>query len=244
MNGTGLTQALLAAFAGPGPESVSGPEPSPELATGPQPLGAPVPIPPWAGPPAADLGTTLHRRRAQRVFGVEEVAPALLLECVAIGLAADRHHWPDEPGCCDLLPVLVAQRVHGLPRAVYELDPVDRTATPVMDLPTPADIEALTLQREFASAAAIVAVLSDVDRAEARHGAHGYRRLMTRAGATVYAMWLEAVARGLVGSVFAGFLPAAVRLPLRCDGVSRHQLFAVALGSPAPVPESGPPATA
>ena len=53
---------------------------------------------------------------------------------------------------------------------------------------------------------------------------------MTRAGAAVYAMWLEAVARGLVGSVFAGFLPAAVRLPLRCDGVSRHPLFAVALG--------------
>jgi len=194
-----------------------------------------VAIPAPAGlPAAADLSTTLHRRRAQRVFGSAAVAPALLLECVAAGLSADRRYWPDEAECCELLPVLVAQRVGGLAPAVYDLDPAGRTATPVMALPTPEAVEALTLQREFAAAAAIVAVLSDVDGSEARHGAHGYRRLMTRAGAAVYAMWLEAVARGLVGSVFAGFLPAAVRVPLRCDGVSRHQLFALALGSPVP----------
>jgi hypothetical protein len=237
MNGTELTRALLAGFAesGRGFVAVTGSTRAP----GPEPLGLPVPIPPPVGLPVpADLSRTLHQRRAQRVFGSVEVAPALLLECVAAGLAADRRHWPDEANCCELLPVLVAQRVSGLAPAVYDLDPRARTATPVMALPTRADVEALTLQREFAAAAAIVAVLSDVDGSEARHGAHGYRRLMTRAGAAVYAMWLEAVARGLAGSVFAGFLPAAVRGPLRCDGVSRHQLFAVALGSPAPVPET------
>jgi hypothetical protein len=266
VNATDLTRALLTGFAEPrassgASASVTDPSgtasaerfppgsavdpTSPARAIGPTPLGPPVAIPLPAQPhPPADLSTTLHRRRAQRVFGVEDVAAALLLDCVAAGLAADREHWPDEQGCCDLWPVLVAQRVDGLPRAVYELDPLGRTATPVMDLPTVAAAEALTLQREFAAASAVVALLSDVDGAECRHGAHGYRRLMTRAGAAVYTVWLEAVARGLIGSVFAGFLPAAVRVPLRCDGVSRHQLFAVALGAPAPVGEPGPPATA
>jgi Nitroreductase family len=245
VNANDMVRTLLDGFAESGRgldvDEESSVGPAVGAAIGPMPLASPISIPLLAeGGGVADLSATLHRRRAQRIFGVDQVAPGLLLECVAAGLAADRRYWPADQGCCALRPVLVAQRVDGLPQAVYELDPDGRTATPVMELPTSADAEALTLQREFAAAAAVVAVLSDVDHAERRHGAHGYRRLMTRAGAAVYAMWLEAVAHGLVGSVFAGFLPAAVRLPLRCDGVSRHQLFAVALGSPAPGPAPGP----
>ena len=42
---------------------------------------------------------------------------------------------------------------------------------------------------------------------------------------------LRAVARGLVGTVFAGFATSAVRHLLDSDGVSRHQMFAVTIAS-------------
>jgi hypothetical protein len=58
--------------------------------------------------------------------------------------------------------------------------------------------------------------------------------------AAAYTMWLDAVASGLVGTVFAGFIPASVRRPLKSDGTSRHQIFALALGAPMRAPQTSP----
>jgi nitroreductase len=199
------------------------------VATGPpEPIGAATALPEPAADPGTDLLTVLRNRRAIRLYAAAPTAAGDLRAVVEDGLAADRRHWPAEVGCCPLIPVVVAQNVAGLAPAAYRFDGGD--AWPVMDLG--ADYETFTLQREFAAAGAIVSILGDLAHADRVHGGDGYRRLTTRAGAAAYRMWLSGIGRGLVGSVFAGFLPGAVRAPLRCDGVSRHQLFALALGAP------------
>lgn len=198
--------------------------------------GPAVPVPDGDRSPAADLATTLRRRVAQRAYAPEPVDPVALWSAVQAGVGLDRRSWPDEHRCCPLEVVVLALRVDGLPPACYRVEAGPDRFVPVAELPAgnPAD---LVLQREFAAAGALVSILSDVDTAVARHGGHGYRTLLTRAGAVGYACWLDAVARGLAGTVFAGFLPAAARQQLRLDGANRHQLVAVALGCP---PEAGP----
>lgn len=215
----------------------------------PAPIGPAVDLPAPAPVPEVDLATVLRHRRAVRFYAPRPLAAATLHSAVLAGFDADRRRWPQEHACCPLVPVVVAQNVAGLPPAVYRLDDFAdqaagtagtgwRAASPVMVLDGPDSYEQLTLQREFAGAGAIVSILGDLERAERCHGVAGYRALMARAGAAAYQMWLTAIAHGVAGSVFAGFLPAAVRLPLGCDGVNRHQLFALALGYPAGEPES------
>jgi hypothetical protein len=207
----------------------------------------PTPPPPAIGPsvtlpaPAvqsADLAGVLSRRRAVRFFAAAPLDASVLIGALAEGFAADRRNWPDEQACCPLIPVVVAQNVAGLAPAVYRIEDDWAAAAPVMALNGPSDYETLTLQREFATAGAIVSLLGDLDAADRGHGGAGFRTLMTRAGALAYQTWLAAIGHGAVGSVFAGFLPAAVRTPMGCDGVRRHQLFALALGLPEALPVS------
>jgi hypothetical protein len=134
----------------------------------------------------------------------------------------------------------VAFRVGGLEPGLYAL-----TADgyePAAPLPPPEEVAGLTVQEEFCRAAVILSLAVDPAAAEARYGGHGYRTALTRAGAAAYSMWLHAVGRGWVGSVFAGFIPAMVRVPLASDGSSRHQVFALALGSAPPVRPGAAPA--
>ena len=56
---------------------------------------------------------------------------------------------------------------------------------------------------------------------------------MTRCASLIYDFHLQFVSRGLVGTVFAGFIPAAVREILKSDGASRQQMFATTVGLPA-----------
>jgi nitroreductase len=194
--------------------------------------GAPIPVPERAAADRLDLLATLSRRRSIRTFSDVPVAPRTVLDVVEAGMRADRTSWPTEQGALALEPVVVALRLTDLSPAVYRVDLDSYLLTPVMPLAGPADVATMTLQREFAGAAAIISFAVDLESAAARHGGHGYRLLLGRVGAAAYTAWLEGVARGLVGSVFAGFLPAAVRLPLFCDGGSRQQAFALALGNP------------
>ncbi len=193
-------------------------------------IGAPVPLPAARDAVLSDLLTTLRRRRAIRFFGDTPTPAGVVRAVVEAGLAADRRRWPGEHACCPLVPVVVAQRVDGLAPAAYHFD--EGHAIPVMALGGRESYRAFTLQREFADAGAIISVMGDLERADHVHGGAGFRTLMTRAGAMAYRMWLTAIDHEFAGSVFAGFLPAAVRVPLRCDGVQRHQLFALALGTP------------
>ncbi|MEV0393965.1 nitroreductase family protein [Polymorphospora rubra] len=222
----GLALALLRSFDAAGPPG----DPLPALPPLPA-VGPPVAVPVADRPPTDPL-TTLSRRRAVRQFAATPLRLPELGAAVAAGIAADRRDRPTEVDHDRLEVLVVALRVDGLATGVHRYDAVARTVTPVLPLPDRDAGAHLTAGREFAAAGAIVTVLGDIGSAVARRGAHGYRQLLTRAGAAAYAMWLDAVARDLTGCVFAGLVPAAVRRPLRCDGVRRQPLSAVALGNP------------
>jgi nitroreductase len=210
--------------------------------------------PPPLGPPVrfsarrrdrAPLLTVLEKRRSVRFFDPGPVDASLVADVAALGVEADLASWADEAERLPLQISVVAFRLDGLEPGMYSLDTgarggTERSYVQVAPLPEGDALHDLTVQREFCDSAAIISLAADLDRAGELHGAHGYRTLMTRAGAAAYTMWLDAVAVGLVGTVFAGFIPASVRLPLRSDGASRHQLFALALGG-APVPPPIPP---
>lgn len=213
----------------------------------------PVPLGPSVTFPARErerlpLLTVLEQRRSTRFFGPGPVDASLVADVVARGIARDAESWPDEQERSPLQTDVVAFRLGGLEPAMYHLDtgaggPAGQGTRPpagkhayarVAPLPEPEALHDLTLQWEFCDSAAIISIAADLDRVSELHGAHGYRMLMGRAGAAAYAMWLDAVAVGMAGTVFAGFIPASVRQPLRSDGASRHQLFALALGAPHP----------
>lgn len=223
-----LATELIGAFRSPGPEAVVlERRQSERVALGPavefEPLG-------HGGRPKADLLTTLQRRRSLRFFEPKPVPARLLADIVARAIAMDVDSWPDEQANCPLQTDLVAFRVEELEPGMFSLDAHERSYTPIAPLPPPETLHDLTLQWEFCESAAIVSIAADLDRVSEMHGAHGYRLLLCRAAAAAYTMWLDAVSAGLAGTVFAGFIPASVRQPLRSDGASRHQIFALALG--------------
>lgn len=194
-------------------------------------LGATTHCPP-VSQPKADLLTTLRVRRSIRDFAPVAVPAGLLGQIVAAGITDDHETWPGEQVRGRLQVDVVALRVDGLEPGMFAFDAGARSYTPVAPLPAREVLYDMTIQREFCEAAAIVSIAADLEAAVAAHGAHGYRLLLGRASAAAYAMWLEAVAHGLVGSVFAGFIQASVRGPLVNDGASRHPIFALALGVP------------
>jgi hypothetical protein len=263
-----LAAALLTAFRDPAPTAgaVTGEAVGAATMTRTPPGGErPVAQPLVAlGPPVrfasrererSTLITVLEQRRSVRFFSPDSVDASLVADVVARGIAADIASWPNEQDQVPLQVNVVAFRLGGLDPAMYSLDvgsgngegEAERSYVKVAPLPEGEALHGLTIQREFCDSAAIISLAADLDRASALHGAHGYRTLMSRAGAAAYTMWLDAVAVGLVGSVFAGFIPASVRHPLRSDGASRHQIFALALGGapvlpPPTTPEpDGPP---
>ncbi|HET6858717.1 MAG TPA: nitroreductase family protein [Streptomyces sp.] len=242
-----LAAELLTAFRDPAPAAQGSRRPATQPLV---PLGPPVRFAPREQE-RSSLLTVLEQRRSVRFFSPGPVDASLVADVAARGIAADVASWPDDQEQVPLQVNVVAFRLDGLDPGMYSLDVgsgggAERSYVKVAPLPEGEALHALTIQREFCDSAAIISLAADLDRASALHGAHGYRTLMSRAGAAAYTMWLDAVAVGLVGSVFAGFIPASVRQPLRSDGASRHQIFALALGGApvqpppmTPVPETG-----
>lgn len=177
------------------------------------------------------LASVLRRRTSTRFFAEAAVPASAVTALTSAAQAADRAAWPELHETCPLEVVVLALRVDGVDPGIYHVD--GDGLVPVADL-DPAAATELTIQSEFAGAAAILSVAGDLAAADAAWGAHGYRLLLGRAGSAAYEMWLEAVALGWAGTVFAGFIPASVREPLHSDGTSRQQLFAFAFGAPAP----------
>lgn len=222
-----LARELVVAF-----REDAGPRTRPPAAPAPVATSDALLLQPFAGE-RADLATVLHERRSTRFFGPQPLPASAVRDIALDALAADRREAPLAAAACPLQVFVLALRLDGLAPGAYRLD-ADGRLWPLGDLGCPpAD---LTIQSEFADAAAIVSLAGDLTAADAASGAHGYRQLMTRAGAAAYDMWLDAVALGWAGTVFAGFIPASVRLPLASDGTDRHQLFALALGHPVSVP--------
>ncbi|QVQ50239.1 nitroreductase family protein [Spiractinospora alimapuensis] len=198
--------------------------------TSPAPLARPIPVPPGDGV-QENLLPVLRRRRSTRFFSEVGLPPSAVLDSAAHALETDRAHWPTRHPSNPLRVDAVAFNLEGVPPAIYQLDDEDRALTPVASLPEGHEHE-LTLQPEFSTAAVVLSVAVDLSTAWDHGGAHEYRLLMGRVSSAAYTMWLHAMSQGHVGSVFAGFIPAAVRRLLHSDGTSRHHAFAVALGRP------------
>lgn len=227
---------LITSFRSPSGQTGPPPCPAPPLV----PTADPVFVPTDTSSRELDLLTTLRRRRSQRFFDDTAITIGGLLDTVRAGSHADARMWPEEYVRTPITIYALCFRVTGILPGIYALDAAAGTASRVADLPPAAELAELTLQAEFTQAPAIISLSANVAAATAI-GGHGYRLLMTRAGATAYAMWLDGVSRAWTGSVFAGFIPASVRTALASDGVSRHQVFALALGHPARASQPPPP---
>lgn len=200
----------------------------------PPPIGPPIMVESGGDVSSGDtarhnLLPILRRRRSVRFFSRDAVPAADVMASVARGVDTDRVTWPTRQETCSLQVDAVAFNLDGVPPAIYRMDHTDRSLTPIASIPT-SDEDELTLQPEFSSAAVVLSITVDLASAWDFGGAHEYRLLMGRVSSAAYTMWLDAISKGYVGSVFAGFIPAAVRRPLQSDGASRHHAFALALG--------------
>ena len=184
-----------------------------------------------------DLRQTFERRSSSTAYGAEPLEAEPLLAMVRDALADDARTWGEDAATCPLEPFVLLLRPRGAEPGIYRvrLDGVDL----VRPLPETEIVEGMTVQKEFARAGAIVSVAANLDQADTWGGAAGYRFTMSRSAALIYSLHLRAVARGLVGTVFAGFATSAVRHLLDSDGVSRHQMFAVTIAGPAAESEAG-----
>jgi hypothetical protein len=165
------------------------------------------------------LAPWLDERRSARTFAAAPISEAVLGTVVDAGLAVDRELWSPDP---DLRVLILAARVDPLGPGVYEY-----ASGLVLRAPL-ATLADHVFQPDLAAAAAVIVLCGDLDAAVRRHGPHGYRRLLTRAGAVAAACQLAAQRAGLAGCPFDGLLPEGP------GPVRDLSLFALALGRPGP----------
>ena len=147
---------------------------------------------------------------------------------LAASVRLDAELYSDEPGA---LSVLVwAARIEDLRRGLYVYEPTG-PALGLLGEDTWAPGE-LFLQEEFAHAAGVVVTVVDLAALLCRYGAHGYRLALTRGGAAAHMAWLVSLTAGLEGSLFAGFIPAALQRFVPVDGLTRLACLAYAFGHP------------
>jgi hypothetical protein len=189
-------------------------------------------------PPAAATSvapeSVLRRRRSQRAYGSGGLPQAQIATILAAGAAGDaRFGGAQRDGGVRVDFGVLALAIEDLEPLLYRYVADEHVLLAGAPLPDADGFSDLVLQPEYGSAAAIVIAFGDLEAAAARDGAAGHRRLLVRAGASLHAAWLTAVALGLAGSVFAGLLPAAVRDLAQGDGLRCAQLLALAVGPPA-----------
>jgi hypothetical protein len=207
------------------------PAPVPDALRVPAPAGERLPLPaPLADRVALEpalAGRLSVRFYDPRALGLAEAATLLHAAAGAdvAGLGAG-----EEAAAVPLELFLAAWRVDGLATAVHHYDADAHALVTVGPLPSGERGEDVVLQREFADAPALLLVGGNLAAATHRHGSHGHRLLLTRAGAAAHAAWLAALALELTGSVFAGLLPTAFCELTGGDGYLRAPLFAFAAG--------------
>ncbi|MFE7295114.1 nitroreductase family protein [Streptomyces sp. NPDC057579] len=183
-----------------------------------------------APPTEIALETVLRRRKSVRVYKGEPIAIELLASVVQQAAAFDRSAWPDHESGAGLEFLVAARTVAGLPQGLYLYSTDRGDFTRLADLPDGEAAAELVLQLEYAHAPAIVIVCGPLAASLDRHGEHGHRLLLTRAGAAAQTAWLTALSHGLSGSIFAGFLSAALKPLVPVDGYRNVQLLAFSLG--------------
>ncbi|WP_078875958.1 nitroreductase family protein [Streptomyces sp. 769] len=185
-----------------------------------------------APPSQVPLETLLRQRTSVRAYNAKPVPVELLSSVVQQAVAFDRSAWPDDEAGAGLQFLVAARSVTGLPQGLYLYSADRGDFASVADLPDGEAAAELVLQLEYAHSPAIVIVCGPLAASLDRHGEHGHRLLLTRAGAATHTAWLAALDRGLVGSVFAGFLSSALKALVPVDGYRSAQLFAFSCGYP------------
>ena len=176
--------------------------------------------------PGVELVTAMARRHSARFFSEEPLPLSLVDDMLAAARYVDAALWPDLADVDPLGFYIAAGNVTGLPTALYVADGALRHAAELPDLHA---LEEMVLQPEFARAPLLLLVTGSLETAR---DAHGHRLMLERSGAACEAACLTAVAQGYVGSIFAGFLPTALRRLLGFDGFRRTQLLGLAIGGP------------
>lgn len=194
-------------------------------------LGARV-QPHTSTPPRPDrVDAVLHARRSVRSFSPRPVPASALGASLDAGMAADAELWPEEIASgVDLELVLISWSVDRLEPGVYVRD--GKSFRLVGEQPDRAARGSVTLQLGLQVAPALIVASGNLLASCARHGNHGYRLLLLRAGAACHTSWLAGISEGLAGVVFSGFQPKAARHILG-PSMAQRQLFALALGFPA-----------
>lgn len=164
---------------------------------------------------------------AKQAIGLEQVATILYTAS-----SGDRQDWQAESEAgVELQLLVVAWRVENLVPAVYRYEPDEHALSFVGSAPDQqTEGRDLVLQTEFADAPIIIFLTGNLAAASARHGAWGHRQLLLRAGSAGHRLWLASIGVGLVGTVFAGFLPRAAHRIAGVDGYTNASLLAYSAG--------------
>ncbi|WP_053690382.1 nitroreductase family protein [Streptomyces sp. WM6372] len=186
-----------------------------------------------AAPPSERaLEAVLRERASVRTYAARPIPVEVLAAVVDRAAAFDRAAWPDHEAGAGLEFLVAARAVDGLSTGIHLYDPEGGEFIRLADLPLGEAAGDLVLQLEFADAPAIVMACGPLAASLDRHGEHGHRLLLARAGAASQTAWLTALDRGLVGSIFAGFLASALKPLVPVDGYLSAQLLAFSCGYP------------
>lgn len=177
-----------------------------------------------------DLHDTLQARRSSLRYGDAPVRTDLILRSVREALSRDAADWALDDAMGPLEAFVFALRSEGGPAGVYRV--TAREASFIAPTPAIGDPELLGVQREFADGAGIVTVCADLDAADSWAGAHGFRLSAVRASMALYDFHLRCQSHGLAGTVFGGFIGAAVRNLIQSDGATRHPLLSATYAHP------------
>ena len=181
-------------------------------------------------PQGMELRDTLEQRSSSLNYSNYGIEILPRIAEIQKALRRDVADWGVTAQTMPLECYIFAFRPSDISLGIYRVD--TESATCVDVLPPEDRWEDLGVQKEFARAGAIVSVAANLDQADSWGGTHGYRVSMTRCASLIYDFHLQFVSRGLVGTVFAGFIPAAVREILKSDGASRQHMFATTVGLP------------
>ena len=173
------------------------------------------------------VGRTSLRFYSEQTLSAEQVAT--MLYSASLG---DRQDWPEEiEAGLDLRLLLVAWRVEGIAPAVYQYELEQHTLVAVGPAPDQkTEGTNIVLQTEFADAPVIVIITGNLAAASRRHGPWGHRQLLLRAGSAGHRLWFASLGVGLVGTVFAGFLPRAAQRIAGINGYTTASLLAYSTG--------------
>ncbi|MCU7727310.1 nitroreductase family protein [Actinoplanes sp. KI2] len=192
--------------------------------------GPPIALPRPA-PPRASLDDVLPGRTAVRDFAGTPVAAAELSALLAAADRMDAEAFPAERDAgLGLELYCAAARVTGLDAGLYRHVPERPALRPVASLPD--GLDELVTQPGIAGAPALLIIMGNLAGALARHGSHGHRLLLSRAGAAGQAAWLTALRLHLTGTLYAGLQPHVLRERAGADGYHRAALLAFAAGHP------------